>query len=418
MPVQRGSFRVVAVMTRKWERLPAPTEGVVSRQLGEEFVVLSTARDEAHSLSGPSAVVWRSVRDGTRPALPDQEIDTAVEALLDLGLLARPVGLSRRRVLQGGVVVTAVGISTIALPTVAAAASGLQSYGTRGSGALNLIEEFPGATLILPVNARNIVVTLAGAPGGDGGAGSGIPTQRALFGDGAVVTWTLGTTLLSALTLAYTVGQPGGAATGTFERFGGPAGSGFEVGGGGATSGEGGTAQIGGGGGGGGGSTGVVASGAFSGPVIAGGGGGGGGRGSGLVVSGLGGAGGNGGNGGTAIGGHGGNASGGGAGGLGGGQTGNTTPGNPATAGTAPSQIFDGAGGGGGGGFIGGEGGVGATAPNPTDAEGGGGGGAGGSTPATSLPVGGATYGVAPLPDAFIRVTYLGGPATGTGIIP
>ncbi len=152
--------------------------------------MLSTARDEAHSLSGPSAVVWRSVCDGTRPALPDEEVNTAVEALLDLGLLARPVGLSRRRVLQGGVVVTAVGISTIALPTVAAAASGNQSYGTRGSGAVTEIEQGP-ANLILPVNARNIVVTLVGAAGGAGGDGNR-GAAFSPFGDGTEVTWTLG----------------------------------------------------------------------------------------------------------------------------------------------------------------------------------------------------------------------------------
>ena len=103
--------------------------------------------------------------------------------------------------LQGGAVVTAVGISTIALPSVAAAASGSQSYGTRGSGASVEIFQFPGATIICQINARNIVVTLVGAPGGAGGAGNGGALLSA-FGDGTEVTWTLGETLTSALTLA------------------------------------------------------------------------------------------------------------------------------------------------------------------------------------------------------------------------
>jgi hypothetical protein len=403
----------VAVMTRKWERLPAPSEGVVSRQLGEEFVVLSTARNEAHSLSGPSAVVWRSVCDGTRPALPDEEVNTAVEALLDLGLLARPVGLSRRRVLQGGVVVTAVGISTIALPTVAAAASANQSYGTRGSGASTLIEEFPGATLVLPVNARNIVVTLVGATGGAGGAGNTGAASSA-FGEGGLVRWALGSvTLTSALTLAYTLGLPGG--TGGL-GVPGSGGTGFEPGG---TGGVGGTVitETSGGGGGGGGSTGVTVSGEFTGAVIAGGGGGGGGAGASLIPAGAGGAGGSGVSG-SPDGATGATAGGldGGAGGTGGGQTGNTTAGTPATAGGSSNDNF-GPGGGGGGGFIGGHGGGAATGVPGGRAAGGGGGGAGGSTPQTSLPAGTATYG-APVLGAFFLVTYTGEPATGTGIIP
>jgi hypothetical protein len=412
MSIQPGSFRVEAVMTRKWERLPAPAEGVVSRELGEEFVVLSTARNEAHSLSGPSAVVWRSVRDGTRPALPDEDVNTAVEALLDLGLLARPVGLSRRRVLQGGVVVTAVGISTIALPSVAAAASGNQSYGTRGSGAVVEIEQGP-ATLILPVNARSIVVTLVGAPGGAGGAGNGGAVLSA-FGDGTEVTWTLsGQTLTSALTLAYTLGEPGGPGA---LLTAGTGGTGFNAG---ASGGVGGTigAHTSGGGGGGGGSTGVTASGAFAGAVIAGGGGGGGGAGSSVTGSGTGGAGGSGDAAGSPNGHAGGTASGtdGGTGGPGGGQAGKPT--GPATPGTGSGTIF-GPGGGGGGGFIGGGGGTDGTGVPLGIAAGGGGGGAGGSTPPGSLPIGSAAYGVAPIPDSFIRVTYIGGPATGTGIIP
>jgi hypothetical protein len=412
MPIQRGSFRVVALMTGKWERLPVPAEGVVSRQLGEEFVVLSTARNEAHSLTGPSAVVWRSVRDGTRPALPDEEVDTAVEALLGLGLLARPGGLSRRRMLQGGVVVTAVGISSIALPSVAAAASGSQSYGTRDSGATTPIFQFPGATIILPINARNIVVTLVGAPGGAGGNGN----RGAIFspfGDGTEVTWTLGVTLPSALTLTYTVGGPGG--TGGIGTPG-PGGTGFEVGANGGTGGQSADTSTSGGGGGGGGSTGVTASGTFSGSVIAGGGGGGGGAGASLTGSGEGGAGGSGDAAGGPNGQNGAAASDtdGGAAGPGGGQAGKPT--GPATAGASSATIF-GPGGGGGGGFVGGGGGGAATGVTNGRAAGGGGGGAGGSTPSGSLPEGSATYGVAPIPDSFFKVTYIGGPAHGTGVI-
>jgi hypothetical protein len=111
--------------SRKTRKLPESADGVVSRDLGGEYVVLNTATEEAHALQGPAAVVWRSVCDGTSPELPDEQVEEAVQALETLGLLLPPAGMTRRSMLKtGGVIAaTGIGIVTIGLPEVAAASS-------------------------------------------------------------------------------------------------------------------------------------------------------------------------------------------------------------------------------------------------------------------------------------------------------
>jgi hypothetical protein len=108
---------------RKANGLPTIAANVTSRDLGDEFVVLNTTTQEAHALQGQVAVVWRSVCEDTNPRLPEEQVKDAVQALLDLGLLIPPAGMSRRSMFKTGGAIAAVGIITIGLPEVAAASS-------------------------------------------------------------------------------------------------------------------------------------------------------------------------------------------------------------------------------------------------------------------------------------------------------
>src|SRR3954468_22105884 len=105
--------------------LPRKSSGLIARDLGDEIVVIHSATDTAHSLSGLTAQVWRSLDAGRLPSVPQAELATALAELEAVGLVEVPPGMSRRALLaRGGVVAVGAGVITIGLPTVAMAQSG------------------------------------------------------------------------------------------------------------------------------------------------------------------------------------------------------------------------------------------------------------------------------------------------------
>src|SRR3954452_8259394 len=79
--------------------LPRKADGLISRELGDEIVVLHTATDTAHSLSGLTAQVWRGLLEGGLPSLPEAPLATALQELETAGLV-EIAGFSRRTLLR------------------------------------------------------------------------------------------------------------------------------------------------------------------------------------------------------------------------------------------------------------------------------------------------------------------------------
>src|SRR3954468_9078805 len=103
--------------------LPRKSSGLIARDLGDEIVVIHSATDIAHSLSGLTAQVWRSLDAGRLPSVPQAELATALAELETAGLVEVP-GMSRRTLLRrAGTVAVAGSVITIAMPEVMAAAS-------------------------------------------------------------------------------------------------------------------------------------------------------------------------------------------------------------------------------------------------------------------------------------------------------
>src|SRR3954451_19187742 len=110
-------------MAATTEALPRKATGLLTRELGDEIVVVDSASDTAHSLSGLTAQVWRSLDARRLPAAPEAELATALAELETAGLLELP-GMSRRTLLRrAGTVAVAGSVITIAMPEVMAAAS-------------------------------------------------------------------------------------------------------------------------------------------------------------------------------------------------------------------------------------------------------------------------------------------------------
>src|SRR4051794_32550642 len=104
--------------------LPRKATGLITRELGDEIVVVDSASDTAHSLSGLTAQVWRSLDSDRLPAAPEAELATALAELECAGLVELP-GMSRRTLLRrAGAVAVAGGVITLAMPEGMAAARG------------------------------------------------------------------------------------------------------------------------------------------------------------------------------------------------------------------------------------------------------------------------------------------------------
>jgi hypothetical protein len=103
--------------------LPSQAAGTISREVGEEYVVLTLATGQAHALDGDVAVVWRAAGEGTWPDLAPELVEGITAELVDRGLFEGS-GLDRRTVLRtAATVIAAAGITSIALPPASAAAS-------------------------------------------------------------------------------------------------------------------------------------------------------------------------------------------------------------------------------------------------------------------------------------------------------
>src|SRR3954468_18230476 len=97
--------------------LPRKATGLITRELGDDIVVVDAATDTAHSLSGLTAQVWRSLDAGRLPSAPQDELATALAELEAAGLLEVP-GMSRRTLLHRAGTVAVVGgaVLTIKIP--------------------------------------------------------------------------------------------------------------------------------------------------------------------------------------------------------------------------------------------------------------------------------------------------------------
>jgi hypothetical protein len=237
--------------------MPKRNPNLESRKFDDEFVVLDTDTNQAHVLEGSAALVWQATEDGSRPDLPEAEVEEIVSELAERGLLAGD-GLSRRTLLKvgaaGGLAVA--GISSLVLPSAAMASSPNPLTFTSG-----------GSITVLGNGVVNF--TLIGGGGGAGDGSSPSPVGGS-GGNGANISGTFKNAGANPLVLTVDIGGGGTGAAGSFGA-GGTGGSTYEAGG--AGSGSGGSV----GGGGGGGASAILNAGAIV--VVAGGGGGGGDRG-------------------------------------------------------------------------------------------------------------------------------------------
>jgi hypothetical protein len=153
--------------------------GVISRAIGDEFVVIAPKTQTAHALEGAAARVWRSLKDGTTTAAPAEDVDAALAELIELGLVEQPAtSFSRRSVLKkSGLVVAGAGIVTIALPPSIAAASPAFDFAAGKTTAGPILVQVPAN----PGGARTLKVTLTGASGGAGATLGGNGAGGATF---------------------------------------------------------------------------------------------------------------------------------------------------------------------------------------------------------------------------------------------
>ena len=100
--------------------LPRKAQGLHVQELDGEFVVVDSATQQAHALSGTAAALWTGIDAGRWPEASDEDLDLAVAELQTLGLI-ESAGLSRRNLMRGGTIAVAGAVITIGLPSVAMA---------------------------------------------------------------------------------------------------------------------------------------------------------------------------------------------------------------------------------------------------------------------------------------------------------
>ena len=185
--------------------LPGRATDVYAQSVGDEIVVVNSATQQAHALSGLVADVWRASETGAWRGPVTEELHEAVDRLIKRQLLISPRGLSRRRILQGVGAATVVGgLASIGLPALDAAASPGNTV------------EFtnPAAnphTLTIPAGTHVIDFTVVGA-GGGGGAGAlntTIVTNGGAGGNAGTTTGTI--TVTGPTTLTVVIGAGGAA---------------------------------------------------------------------------------------------------------------------------------------------------------------------------------------------------------------
>jgi hypothetical protein len=92
--------------------------GVIVERVGEDLMVIVPGTSDLVSLSGRPAQVLLDVTAGKRI----DSADPALRDLVDLGIVSAP-GVSRRGLIQAGVIGAGAGIAVLAIPGLAAASS-------------------------------------------------------------------------------------------------------------------------------------------------------------------------------------------------------------------------------------------------------------------------------------------------------
>src|SRR3954467_11542145 len=92
---QSSDLKGSQLMAATTGALPRKATGLITRELGDDIVVVDSATDTAHSLSGLTAQGGRSLAAGRLPSAPQAELATALAELEASGLIDR-VGFSRR----------------------------------------------------------------------------------------------------------------------------------------------------------------------------------------------------------------------------------------------------------------------------------------------------------------------------------
>lgn len=110
---------------------------VIVRAEGDETLVLDLVTQTAHCLSGDVARVWGSTETSASAVAADtglsaEAVESALEALRGLDLVAAPAGLSRRTLVTRGAAVggAVVAAGAISIPLPAAAAANSTAIGT------------------------------------------------------------------------------------------------------------------------------------------------------------------------------------------------------------------------------------------------------------------------------------------------
>jgi hypothetical protein len=100
-------------------KVPARTQGLIARDLGDEIVVLDPKTQQAHRLTDRDAEAWRVAGSSS----PDERLAPHVARLQALGLVEAR-GVSRRQLLaRAGAAAAAAPLASLALPMAQAAAS-------------------------------------------------------------------------------------------------------------------------------------------------------------------------------------------------------------------------------------------------------------------------------------------------------
>lgn len=157
--------------------LPPRAPELCAQQVGDEIVVLDRRSQQAHALTGTVAAIWHATGAGTWTGPVDDDFSAALEQLIDTGLLLEPAGISRRSMLaRGGIVAAGVGIASIGLPMVDAAASGQAITATPTSGPSGTVVSVSGTSFpagqLVTVTFDGITMTTTPAAPTTNGSGA------------------------------------------------------------------------------------------------------------------------------------------------------------------------------------------------------------------------------------------------------
>jgi hypothetical protein len=157
-------------------------DDVLSEDVGDEVVVIDASINQAHALDADASRVWRAI-DGQRDlralsthcGLSEAVVEDVIAQLIELdllkparGLVSRRVALSRLAIAGGGAVAAPL-ITSIALPSLAAAASTVFTGSPTKTGSGNPYPSTAGSTISIYTVAftttkANQTVILTGSP--------------------------------------------------------------------------------------------------------------------------------------------------------------------------------------------------------------------------------------------------------------